>query len=89
MPADRLEQSGLNRAWIAASAALPLGWSLEGVAHIATDPQSEQRSDRWRAWALGPNGETVDGEGNGPIPALRALARELEAVRGSVRGSAT
>jgi hypothetical protein len=29
MPTDRLEQSGLNRAWIAAAAALPLEWRIE------------------------------------------------------------
>src|SRR6266542_2658286 len=30
MPTDRLERSGLNRAWIEATAALPFGWQLDG-----------------------------------------------------------
>jgi hypothetical protein len=79
---DRLEQSGLNRAWISASAALPLEWRIEGLTRHAVQSGSE----RWRAWAGGPHGETIEGQGEGPIGALNALARELRAVRGSVSG---
>lgn len=86
MPADRLEQSGLNRAWVSAEAALPLGWRIEGVTCASTGLQSEQRSDRWRASATGPKGERITGEGDGPILALHALARELGPLRGSVGG---
>jgi hypothetical protein len=83
---DRLEQSGLNRAWIEASAALPLEWRLEGLTCASTGLAPEQRSDRWRAWAAGPDGQTIEGEGEGPIAALSALARELRPLRGSVSG---
>jgi hypothetical protein len=69
MPVDRLEQSGLNRAWITAEAALPIEWRLEGLVCTSTGLQPEQRSDRWRAWAAGPNGETIEAEGDGPIAA--------------------
>jgi hypothetical protein len=86
MSTDRLEQSGLNRAWISAEAALPHGWRLEGVICSSTGLALEQRSDRWRAMAGGPNGETIEGEGDGPIPALNALARELRTVRGTRGG---
>jgi hypothetical protein len=86
MPADRLEQSGLNRAWIDAAAALPLEWRIEGVVCTSTGLRPEQRSDRWRAWAAGPNGQKVEGEGDGPIAALHALARELLPLRGTASG---
>jgi hypothetical protein len=81
---DRLEQSGLNRAWIEASAALPLEWRLEGLTCASEGLALQQRSDRWRAWALGPNGQRI--EGDGPIAALNALALELRPLRGSVSG---
>jgi hypothetical protein len=86
MSGDRLEQSGLNRAWIEAPAALPLEWRLEGLTCTSTGLAPEQRSDRWRAWAAGPDGQTIEGEGDGPIAALNALARELRPLRGSVNG---
>jgi hypothetical protein len=86
MSTDRLEQSGLNRARIDAAAALPLEWRIEGVVCTSTGLAPEQRSDRWRAWATGPKGQTVEAEGAGPIAALHALARELLPLRGSASG---
>jgi hypothetical protein len=83
---DRLEQAGLNRAWIAAPAALPIGWRLEGLTCASEGQAPEQRSDRWRAWATSPKGERIEGEGEGPVSALNALARELEPRRGSLSG---
>jgi len=84
MAADRLEQSCLNRAWITAEAALPLGWRLEGLTCASTGLQPEQRSDLWRAWATTPDGRSIEGEG--PIAVLNALARELRPLRGSRSG---
>jgi hypothetical protein len=43
----------------------------------------DERSDRWRTWATGPKGETIEGEGDGPIAALNAVAREPQTVRAS------
>jgi hypothetical protein len=86
MSTDRLEQAGLNRAWISVSAALPLEWRLEGLTGASTGLAPEQRSDRWRAWATGPHGETVEGEGDVPVAALNALAHELLKRRGSRSG---
>jgi len=83
MSGDRLKQSGLNRAWIEASAALPLEWRLEGLACALTGLSPEQRSDRWRAWAAGPTGQKIEGEGDGPVAALNALALELRPLQAS------
>jgi hypothetical protein len=52
----------------------------------STGLQPEQRSDRWRAWATSPDGERIEGAGDGPIAALKALARELRSLRGSMSG---
>jgi hypothetical protein len=83
VPTDRLEQSGLNRAWIDAAAALPLEWRIQGVACASTGLDG---SERWRAWATGPKGKMIEGEGVNPIAALYALARELRPLRGSATG---
>lgn len=85
MLSERLEQAGLNRAWIDASAALPIGWRLETLTCVSTGLAPEQRSDRWRAIATGPNGERVEGEADGAAGAFRALAVELAKLRGSMR----
>jgi hypothetical protein len=82
MPVDRLEQSGLNRAWITAEAARSAGAS-KALTCASTSLQPAQRSDRWRAWATGPDEQRIEGEGDGPIAALNALARELRPLRGS------
>jgi len=86
MSSDPHEQAGLNRAWIAASAALPPDWRLDGLTCASTGLSPEQRSDRWQAWAIGPKGERVAGEGEGPMAALKSLARELEPLGGSASG---
>lgn len=78
--------TGLSEAWADASAALPQGWQLEGVTCASTGLAPEQRSDRWRAIASGPGGETTHGEGDDAISALGALARTLLALRGSMSG---
>jgi hypothetical protein len=73
-----LEQAGLNRAWMAASAALPIGWDLDGLTRI--------EAKRWQASAVGPDGQRIEGEGDGPVAALQASAHQLRPVRGSVTG---
>lgn len=67
--------AGLSKAWVEASAALPLGWRLDGVTCASTGLAPEQRSHRWRAIASGPAGETTKGEGDDAISALIELAR--------------
>ena len=58
---------------------------MEGVVCTSTGLRPEQRSDPWRAWASGANGEKIEAEGGGPIAALRALARVLGLLRGTYR----
>jgi hypothetical protein len=92
MSADRLEQSGLDRAWNEASAALPRGWELRGVARGPREMDPRIRNDSWVAWAR-PNREEehradlppiVEGKGESADQALRGLARELRNVRRSM-----
>ena len=60
MPVDRLEQSGLNRAWINVDARLPVEWTFDGL--IRVSDQTPESVERWRAWATSPTGERVEGE---------------------------
>jgi limonene-1,2-epoxide hydrolase len=79
---ERVEQAGLNRAWIAAEAALPLEWRIEGLTCASEGLQPEQRSDRWRAWATGPKGERIEGEGERPVdPAKDTGVSNLQVVQ--------
>ena len=47
---------------------------------------AEQRSDRWVAVAMGPQGEALEANGDNEIAALNALARELTRIRGTMSG---
>lgn len=73
----------LSRAWIAAEAALPLGWQLIGVWR---DPDAP---DTWDAVASGPQqpADMVTGRGGSVDHALRRLADQLRERRGSASGS--
>jgi hypothetical protein len=68
----------MSQAWVEASAALPLGWRLEGV--IRTP------AGTWSAMAASPQGEQVHAEGDNEIAALNALARGLATLRGKMSG---
>jgi hypothetical protein len=65
-----------------ASAALPLGWRLDGITWASTGLKPDLRSERWLARAIGPKGEALAAAGEGAIAALGALARKLEQLRG-------
>lgn len=75
--------TGLASDWIAAEAALPVGWRMTGLV---------RDGERWRAWAVpGPlagrtDTKEIEGEGLGPRQALRVLARNLREVRGEMAG---
>jgi hypothetical protein len=78
--------AGMSRAWMDASAALPIGWRLDGITCASTGLTPDLRSERWLARAIGPKGEAMAAEGEGAISALGALARKLERLRGSMSG---
>ena len=76
----------LSLAWISAEAALPLGWKVDSIRRAFTGPDPEHRSDRWLAFAAGPNGEATHSEGGDPVQALNNLAKKLQARRGTMSG---
>jgi hypothetical protein len=78
--------AGMSKAWMEASAALPIGWRLDGITCASTGLTPDLRSERWLARAIGPKGEAMAAEGEGAIAALGALARKLEQLRGSMSG---
>lgn len=73
-----MARGAMSEAWVEASAALPLGWRLEGV--IRTP------AGIWSAMAASPAGEQLHAEGDDEVRALRALARGLATLRGSMSG---
>jgi len=81
--------AGLSSAWTAASAALPLGWELRGLAKGPRDAGPHIGSENWVAWARPSTAverprhvpSTVEGEGQTPEQALNALARRLREIQ--------
>ena len=72
----------LTQAWTRASAALPLGWRIEGLFLVG---------DGWQAVAAHSDGRQLGnaaGTGSDPIQALLDLAEELRPIRGDVTGAA-
>jgi hypothetical protein len=70
----------LSRAWVAAEAAMPLGWRLMALVR-------DSDTDAWLATAAGPvDGQTVHGRGGRPERALQRLAEELGRIHGAVTG---
>lgn len=70
----------LSMAWVAAEASMPLGWRLMALVR-------QPDSDEWLATAAGPlDGQTVHGRGGQPERALRRLAEQLRAIKGSASG---
>ena len=56
----------LTQAWTRAEAYKPNGWTLRGVVLGPRQADPVIRSETWVAWARGPNGERVEGEGDSP-----------------------
>jgi hypothetical protein len=65
--------AGLSKAWMEASAALPIGWRLDGITCASRGLAPDLRSERWLARAIGPKSEALAAEGQGAIAALGAL----------------
>ena len=68
----------LTDAWIAAQAALPPGWRLEGLRCTSTGLAPEQRGDGWLAEACGPGGGCLKVERAEPEQALESLTDQLQ-----------
>jgi hypothetical protein len=75
----------LTQAWTRAEASLPLEWSIRGLVLGPREVAPIIRAAVWVAWARGPNGEHVEGEGDSPH-ALSDLANKLKPVRGDPNG---
>jgi hypothetical protein len=76
----------LTQAWTRAEASKPHGWSLRGVALGPREVDPVIRSETWVAWARGPKGGRVEGQGDFPEQALLDLAKKLEPLRGKKSG---
>jgi len=75
-----MPKAGLTGSWIAAAAALQPEWRLMGVVLGPREVDPRIQSASWMAWARGPDGERVDGQGESPEGALDALT---DAIRKS------
>lgn len=76
----------LTQAWTRAEACKPHVWTLRGVVLGPREVAPVIRSAVWVAWALGPNGEHAQGEGDYPEGALLDLAAKLKAIRPDPNG---
>ena len=68
------ETDALAEAWRRTQAALPSGWTLEGLRCASDGLAPDQRSDDWIALAIGPGGVERQARAADPITALDALA---------------
>ncbi len=69
----------LTQDWTAAEATLPRDWRLMGVVRGPREVDPAIRSESWVAWARGPAGERVDGQGDTPDGALRDFVKRMRA----------
>jgi hypothetical protein len=62
-----------TEAWRRTEAALPVGWTLEGLRCASEGLAVEQRSDDWIAVALGPDGQERHSPAADTVAALEGL----------------
>ncbi len=72
-----MPKPGLTGSWIAAQATLPPEWRLMGVVRGPREVDPKISSDSWVAWARGPKGERVDGQGGSAEQALDDLTNKM------------
>ncbi|HEX2766554.1 MAG TPA: hypothetical protein VHR55_07975 [Candidatus Limnocylindria bacterium] len=70
----------LTSAWRATQDRLPSGWTLDGIRCTSTGLAPQDRGEGWRALALGPDGQSIEVEGDDAEAALRELARTIEGL---------
>jgi len=79
MSGDRLEQAGLNRAWISLEASLPLEWQFDGLTRISD--KTPETVARWRASASGPVEERTEAKARDRSARSMQLARAIRPTR--------
>jgi len=67
------DTNDLTAAWVRVQAALPEGWTLDGLRCASTGLAEEERSDEWIAVAVGPNGEERRARAAEPVAALEGI----------------
>ncbi len=70
-----VDTNDLNAAWARVQAALPEGWTLDGLRCASTGLAEDERSDDWIAVAVGPDGDERRARATGPVAALEGLVR--------------
>ena len=71
---------GLTELWNAAMAAKPSDWTLRGVVCGPREVDPQIRSTSWVAWATGPEGARLQGDGPSPQDALATLTVQLRGL---------
>jgi hypothetical protein len=72
-----MPKPGLTGSWNPAMATLPPEWRLMGVARGPREVDPHIRSESWVAWARGPKGERVEGQGESAEQALDDLTNVM------------
>jgi hypothetical protein len=72
---------GVADLWREANAALPPGWTLQGLRCASIGLTPRERCDGWVAEACGPNGGCERFQDESPLLALSALTRRLRELQ--------
>ena len=75
----------MSKHWTAASAQLPQGWEIRGVAEGPHGAVPALYEGVWTAWAAG-DGQRIEGHGETAEEAMADLANQLRAIRPDPNG---
>ena len=75
-----MASKGLTEAWRNAEAAKPSTWTIRGVVLGPREVDPRVSGPRWGAWAVGPDGERLQAEGESPRDALQSLTVQLRGL---------
>ena len=67
------DTNDLTAAWARVQAALPEGWTLDGLRCASAGLAEDERSDEWIAVAVGPDGAERRARAADPVAALEGL----------------
>jgi len=68
-----VDTDDIGGVWARVQAALPDGWTVDGLRCASTGLAPEERSDDWIAVVLGPDGEERSSRAPDPVAALEGL----------------